>query len=93
MPNGGVASRRGYNRTCSKFFSSPDAPCHTLAPHRTFALGYAFAACPLACACRPPSYVERIFLEPEPFTRLREGVWLDALWPQFGTGLNGLFSE
>ena len=46
--------------------------------------------CALACACRPPSYVEQRFLEPQPLARQHVGVWLDAPLPQVGSGLNGL---
>ena len=68
-------------------------PCHALEGHRAFVLCYAFAPCPLACACLPPSYVKRRFLEPEPLVRQHAGVWLNAPWPQVGPGLNGLFPD
>ena len=49
--------------------------------------------CALACACRPPSYVEQRFLEPQPLARQHVGVWLDAPLPQVGPGLHGLLAN
>ena len=66
-------------------------PATPLRPTVRLRSAYAFASCPLAC--RPPSYVERSFLEPEPLARSRAGVWLDARWPQVGPGPCGLLPD
>ena len=48
---------------------------------------------PLACTCRLPRYVQRRFLEPEPLTRQRASLRLDAPRPPVGPGLGDLLSD
>ena len=93
MPNRGVATGPGEKCTCPQFFSSPEAVRDALAAHHAFALFYAVVPSPLACFCRPPSYVERRFFEPGQLADQCAGERLDAPWPQARPDLNGLLSD